>query len=236
MPSYQLYHNALHPSYPSQTSHLPTHTQWHVGHISHPHILPNTPPGNKPPWTVPAKAAYGAHDSRRSLAAVGLRNVSPPGDLMEAGKTQFPLRGLSFIKAQYPVETYLGAWRALLHAFWTVHRPPNNAAALRSALADATVNAGADAAKLFTSAEIEKIVAAAASAEYKDVLRRTTEEAVGRGAFGAPWFWVTNAATGRSEPFFGSDRWHHVYEFLGLPFQEVALLPPGAEKRSEAKL
>ncbi|KAI0386257.1 thioredoxin-like protein [Hypomontagnella monticulosa] len=194
----------------------------------HPFLLGavNGATGNKPPWVVPAKAAFGAHDSRRSLAAVGLSNVSPPGDLMEAGKTQFALRGLSYIKSHFPVSTYLSAWRALFHAFWTEHRPPNNADALRAAL---------DAAKLFTSAEVEEIVKAAGAAEYKDVLRRTTEEAVGRGAFGAPWFWVTNAATGRSEPFFGSDRWHHMYEFLGLPFQAFALLPPDV-KGSGSKL
>jgi hypothetical protein len=29
-----------------------------------------------------------------------------------------------------------------------------------------------------------------------------------QGAFGCPWFWVTNSE-GKSEPFFGSDRYVH---------------------------
>lgn len=162
--------------------------------------------------------------------------MSPPGDLMEAGKTQLPLRALHFVKARYPADTYLATWRHLLRAFWTLHEPPNTPAALAKALADvpATTPGGGEeeeGKRLFTADDVDRIVRAAAEPAYKDALRRATEEAQQRGAFGAPWLWVTNAATGRSEPFFGSDRWHHVYEFLGLPYQDVALLPPpGSEK------
>ncbi|XXH05081.1 hypothetical protein Hte_011505 [Hypoxylon texense] len=199
----------------------------------------NAATGNKPPWTLPAKAAYGTHDSRRSLSAVGLADVSPPGDLMEAAKTQLPLRALHFVRAGYPADAYLRTWRHLLHAFWTLHRPPNTPAALGQALADVPATFPGEGEKgegegkrLFDAADVDRIVRAAAEPEYKDILRRTTEEALKRGAFGAPWLWATNA-TGRSEPFFGSDRWHHVYEFLGLPYQDVALLPPGSEKGSK---
>jgi 2-hydroxychromene-2-carboxylate isomerase len=62
--------------------------------------------------------------------------------------------------------------------------------------------------------------------EIKDLLSSVTKEALDKGAFGAPWFWVTNDV-GASEPFFGSDRFHFIYKFLGLPYQDVALLPPG---------
>lgn len=156
---------------------------------------------------------------------------------MEAGKTQLPLRALHYVKARYPVGTYLATWRYLFHAFWTLHQPPTTPEALRSALSDAPSNFGLSAAseeksggRLFTSADVEKIMRAAEEAEYKNVLRETTETALKHGAFGAPWLWVTNAATKQSEPFFGSDRWHHVYDFLGLPYQDVALLPPGVDK------
>ncbi|KAI1376663.1 thioredoxin-like protein [Hypoxylon crocopeplum] len=199
----------------------------------------NAGSGNKPPWTLPAKAAYGAHDSRRSLHAVGLTNVSPPGDLMEAGRTQLALRALHYIKAHYPTATYLATWRYLLHAFWTLHQPPITPSSLRSALSGVTStfptsSSGSEeegeGIPLFAAPEVEQILRAAESPEYKDVLRGATETALKRGAFGAPWFWATNAATGQSEPFFGSDRWSHVYEFLGLPYRDVALLPPSAEK------
>ncbi|KAI1090891.1 thioredoxin-like protein [Rostrohypoxylon terebratum] len=199
----------------------------------------NAGSGNKPPWVLPAKATYASYDSRRSLSAVGLLNVSPPGDLFEAGKTQLPLRALHFIKTHHSTPVYLSSWRYLLHVFWTLHQPPNTPEALRGALSAAPADfyavAEADkgregGARLFAAAEVDAIVQAAASPEYKDVLRQTTETALKRGAFGAPWLWVTNAETQQSEPFFGSDRWHHVYEFLGLPYQQFALLAPKAEK------
>ncbi|KAI1661589.1 thioredoxin-like protein [Daldinia decipiens] len=209
----------------------------------------NASSGNKPPWTLPAKAVYGVHDSQRSLRAVGLANVSPPGDLMQAGRTMVPLRALLYIKTHCPAATYLATWRALFHAFWTLHRPPITPETLGQTLAG--IPAGTNAAgssppevlgpgdggeRLFSAPEVAGILQAEKSAEYKNALRETTQRALDQGAFGAPWLWVTNAATGESEPFFGSDRWSHVYAFLGLPYRDVELLPPGAARGSEAKL
>ncbi|KAI1771387.1 thioredoxin-like protein [Hypoxylon cercidicola] len=198
----------------------------------------NAASGNKPPWTLPAKASYGAHDSRRSLQAAGLARVSPPGDLFEAGKTQLPLRALHCIKTQYPFDTYAATWRHFFHCFWTRHEPPNTPAALRRALSDVPSSSsvgGEEGRRLFSIADVERIVVAAAGPECKDALRRATEEALRRGAFGAPWLWVANDAR-EGEPFFGSDRWHHVYEFLGLPYRGVELLPPGSERGRASKL
>ncbi|KAI1417612.1 thioredoxin-like protein [Hypoxylon sp. FL1857] len=200
----------------------------------------NAGSGNKPPWVLPAKRAYGTHDSRRSLRAAGLENVSPPGDLMEAGKTQIPLRALHYVKRHYSLRTYLSTWRYMFHAFWTLHQPPITPEALHKALSDApsdfSPESSEGAKKLFTASEVDEILRAAASTEYKNILRQTTETALKLGAFGAPWLWVTNEATKQSEPFFGSDRWNHVYEFLGLPYQDVTLLPPGAKKGASSKL
>jgi hypothetical protein len=58
---------------------------------------------------------------------------------------------------------------------------------------------------LFTPDEVQRIMAAAATEEMKQVLKSATQAALDRGAFGAPWLWVTDAR-GRGEPFFGSDR------------------------------
>jgi hypothetical protein len=47
------------------------------------------------------------------------------------------------------------------------------------------------------------------------------------------------------EPFFGSDRWHFMYDYLGVPYQDIRILPPGVvgpndksgkEKEKMAKL
>ncbi|KAI1074704.1 thioredoxin-like protein [Whalleya microplaca] len=222
----------------------------------------NPQEGNKPPWTLPAKATHSAFDSRRALRAVGLRSVSPPGDLFEAGRTTLPLRALLRIKATHPRRVYLTALHVLFHAFWTLHRVPTTADVLGEVLSEAPRDftfagdsesgtggsffaAGGEEAgfrssgeRLFTAAEVAQILRAAAEPEAKDALRRTTDEALARGAFGAPWLWVTDRRTGEAEPFFGSDRWHFVYEFLGLPYRDVALLPPSSPKAEskESKL
>ncbi|KAI1103799.1 thioredoxin-like protein [Jackrogersella minutella] len=193
----------------------------------------NAGSGNQPPWVLPAKRAHSAHDSRRSLRAAGLHSVSPPGDLFLAGRTQVPLRALHHIKRHSARGVYVCAWRALFHAFWTAHRPPNDGEALAAALS-AGVGEDGDG-SLFAPEEVARIVQAAAEPAYKDALRDATQMALDRGAFGAPWLWVTDSATGKAEPFFGSDRWHHVYEFLGLPYQDVALLSPG-ERGPKSKI
>lgn len=58
---------------------------------------------------------------------------------------------------------------------------------------------------LFTEGEVEEVLAAAGTEEMKGLLKRTTQEALEKGAFGAPWLWVSDGR-GKEEPFFGSDR------------------------------
>lgn len=58
----------------------------------------------------------------------------------------------------------------------------------------------------FSADECAAILAAAQTPEVKDALARSTEEALQKGAYGAPWLWVTNGDEGKAEPFFGSDR------------------------------
>ncbi|KAB5558057.1 hypothetical protein GE09DRAFT_99126 [Coniochaeta sp. 2T2.1] len=193
---------------------------------------------NKPPWTVPAKAAYGwKYDGTRSLARAGLSGLSPPKDLFVNGMTVLPLRALTFIKAKYPRQTYETAFLYLYYCFWS---PPNvllsDPANLTKALCDARVGFKGpeskgeeeDTARLFDLHQVDEIIQATQTKGMKDAVRDRTQEALDRGAFGAPWIWATNEA-GKSEPFFGSDRFHFVYTFLGLPFRDVTLLPPGED-------
>lgn len=49
------------------------------------------------------------------------------------------------------------------------------------------------------------VMAKASSAPFKQRLNDNTKEALDRGAFGCPWFFVRNSE-GKEEPFFGSDR------------------------------
>lgn len=57
----------------------------------------------------------------------------------------------------------------------------------------------------------------------KDALKAATEESIAKGAYGAPFFLITNKA-GKEEYFFGSDRFEHIAAFLGEPYVPLAKL------------
>ncbi|KAK8932893.1 Glutathione S-transferase kappa 1 [Metarhizium anisopliae] len=185
----------------------------------------NPSKGNRPPWTLPAKARYLIYDNKRAAARVGITEYQAPDDLFERAKTQSALRALLFIKANYPKEKLLSAMHFLLHKFWT---PPNadvvDESSLRALLAQATETPGGGA-KLFTEEEVGRIMDG--RAEMKKKLIEDTGKVVESGAFGCPWFLVTNSR-GETQPFFGSDRFNHIYMHLGIPFQDVAILPPSS--------
>jgi 2-hydroxychromene-2-carboxylate isomerase len=44
-----------------------------------------------------------------------------------------------------------------------------------------------------------------------------TKEALDTGCFGTPWWIITNSE-GKTENFFGADRWEHVCDFMGEEF------------------
>lgn len=77
--------------------------------------------------------------------------------------------------------------------------------------------------KVFPEPKVKEILVGASSPRIKTELTAVTEKVVKeQGAFGCPWFWVRNAE-GKEEPFFGSDRFHFMWRFLGLPFEDLKL-------------
>lgn len=155
------------------------------------------------------------------------------------------MRALHYIKANYPREVYHATWAHLFQRFWT---PPNLNLTKFDVLAEVLSEF-----KEFSPEECEQILAAAKSQEAKDALTKATQSALDKGAFGAPWIWARNDK-GEAEPFFGSDRYvllcqsccgspssvqadflqnrfHFIYKYLGLPHQDIALLPPGAKSK-----
>ncbi|OAA34547.1 Dihydrofolate reductase [Metarhizium rileyi] len=182
--------------------------------------------GNRPPWTLPAKAKYLAYDTQRAARRVGITNYQTPADLFERARTQSALRALLFIKANYPAK-FLSAMHYLTHRFWT---PPNadvvDDSSLRDLLAEATERPDGGA-RLFDEAEVGRIMDG--RAEMKKKLIEDTSRVAESGAFGCPWFSVTNSK-GETQPFFGSDRFNHIYMHLDIPFQDIAILPPSPSK------
>ena len=129
-----------------------------------------------------------------------------------------------YAKETFPTEqfeqSYLTLWDYCFIRHIDISKPPNMAKAL---------------AEHYTQLQVEDILKAASLPKYKEALTATTKHCVEDcGAFGAPWFWIKNAE-GKSEPFFGSDRWAYMWDFLDVPHQNVEILEKEKEKDS-AKL
>ncbi|KAJ6595906.1 putative glutathione S-transferase kappa 1 [Mycena vulgaris] len=182
----------------------------------------NVGSGNKPPWTLPAKAAYGAFDSDRAKKYFSAPDIQTP--------SFFPIlsilsqRAMIYIKDHYPRDKFEAVFYDLFPALWV---PPQSDLSKPENLKVRSSSSH------FTASEVDEIMAGAGTPQYKAKLAEITKMVVEeQGAFGCPWYWVTNAQ-GKSEPFFGSDRFHFMWEFLGLPWQNIRLLP---NSKSESKL
>ena len=140
--------------------------------------------GNEMPARVPNKARYMLRDLQDWAAFYGVPFNFPP---------VFPVNSLRAMRccaalAAGPDAAKLPAYAlALFEEYWVHGRDPSTEAAL----ANAATKAGADAAALASLAEAQPT---------KDALRAITEEAVNRGAFGAPTFFVGDRM------FWGNDR------------------------------
>jgi len=61
----------------------------------------------------------------------------------------------------------------------------------------------------------------AKSDTVKAQLKAVSDEAVSRGAFGAPTLFVTRADETAASMYFGSDRFHIIARQLGLPYANL---------------
>ena len=140
--------------------------------------------GNDMPARLPAKAKWMLHDMTLWAHHYGIPFRMP---------SRFPLLTLRTQRALAAAERLAGATAvpafasALFRAYWAddqdVTSDPVIGAAARAALLDG-----------------DQIIGAIDAPETKDLLRATTEEAVRRGAFGAPAMFVGDAL------FWGNDR------------------------------
>ncbi|KAJ5525729.1 HCCA isomerase/glutathione S-transferase kappa [Penicillium frequentans] len=178
----------------------------------------NVASGNKPPWTLPAKAAYGKFDMQRACNYFG----TPPNKTPDFFPilSIMPQRCLIYIKNNHSRElfekTFLSLSEWMYQKNVDVSKPENLAKLLQS--------------HGFSDEDIKKILAAASTPEYKQALTDNTQKALDLGAYGAPWFWVRNSE-GKEEPFFGSDRFAYMWQYLGLPIQDIAII-----EKEKAKL
>ena len=141
--------------------------------------------GNSPPGTVPAKGRYLARDLRRWAARY---------DVPFRFNSVFPQNTLSALRLAL-VAQHRGSFDAIHQPLFDGMYVNDRDLSNPDVLAEIVSGAGLDA---------EDYLAAIGAQAIKDELKANTEEAVSRGAFGAPTFFVGD------EMFFGNDRFDFI--------------------------
>ncbi|EED16107.1 DSBA family oxidoreductase, putative [Talaromyces stipitatus ATCC 10500] len=180
--------------------------------------------GNTPPWKVPAKAKLGQLELARGIKYWNVEPFTQP-DFFPI-LTIFPQRALTYIKHTYPLTQFEKILDLYWQWFFYQHLNISKPDVLRQLLVSPAAG--------FSVEQADEIVTAAMDKKWKDALTAKTQEAIDRGAYGAPFFWVVKSEGGKvlgEEPFFGSDRFHQIWDFLELQWEDFKLLP-----RIEAKL
>jgi hypothetical protein len=105
-----------------------------------------------------------------------------------------PQRCLTYVKDNYPESKLEAAALECSKAIFDLNSDISKPDEMRACLSRVT------------GLDVEKIMEAAASPPVKAKLLDMTSKALAAGAYGCPWFEVTNGQ-GTKEPFFGSDRY-----------------------------
>ncbi|MFZ6180601.1 2-hydroxychromene-2-carboxylate isomerase [Nannocystis pusilla] len=147
----------------------------------------------------PAKARHNLDDIRRAAQRAGVPLRMPPNH---------PMRTVEALRCVLAA----GLSLPLIHRIYRAYWDENADIADREVLARALADVGLDAAAILARAE---------SPEIKDELRRRTDEAVARGVFGVPTYFVGD------ELFWGQDRADMVEAALGGTPSQPAPSPEG---------
>ena len=147
--------------------------------------------GNASPITIPAKGRWVIEDLARHARRYGVPLALNPHFPVN---TLLPMRIATGVQMERPDE-FEALQSALFRAMWVEKQNIGDPSVLGAVL----VAAGLDAAALVALAERQHV---------KDELKANTEEAIRRGAFGAPTMFVGDTM------FFGQDRLDFVREAL----------------------
>jgi 2-hydroxychromene-2-carboxylate isomerase len=147
--------------------------------------------GNKSPMEVPAKGHYILQDLQRYARRYGVEFAHNPHFPIN---TLMLMRGALGLQMRQPgrVQAYLDA---VFRAIWVQGRNLNDPAEVGAVLQAAGFDA-------------QELLALTQDPQVKDQLKLATQEAVARGVFGAPTFFVGDAM------FWGQDRLDFVKEAL----------------------
>ncbi len=150
--------------------------------------------GNAAPANVMAKAKYMHTDLDRWRKEYQVPMKLPVSEVTFPINSLKPMRVAAAIQAQHP-EVLDRYTREIMTAYWERGTDISTEENLRGALKSLELDA-------------EALLAAIQTQEVKDLLRKNTEVAVEKGAFGAPAMFVNDAL------FWGNDRLHHLEHAL----------------------
>lgn len=155
---------------------------------------------NKPPMMVPNKGAYMSLELQRAASLFGIEGLTmPEGFPINTTNAQLVLRALKDTGDERALQE---ATRAFMTAVWKVSQPLQTADELVAILVNSQVHLPQQ-----VNADLKGFVTRALEkdnfARLKEETRVLVEEG---GAFGVPWIVVTRASDGRTEKWFGSDR------------------------------
>lgn len=147
--------------------------------------------GNNSPISVPAKGRWMFHDIARWAKRYGVAYQMNP---------HFPINTVALMRAAVGVQTkmpdqFMHFVDVVYKAVWAEARNMGDAAEVGNVLRAADLDA-------------ERILALTGEQDVKDLLKSNSDNAVARGVFGAPTFFVGE------ELFFGQDRLEFVAEAL----------------------
>jgi glutathione S-transferase kappa 1 len=189
--------------------------------------------GNQPPAALPARGQHLVRDIER----VSTHSEIEPGLSLPE---DFPINTLTAMRVLAALENeegkgepqrFGGPVARLARAFWVEYWGNGRNISDREVLVRATA-----AALSYSEAEARSLVEERATApEAKELLKRTTDEAIERGVYGAPsWFVSVAGEEGQdgdaAEMFFGSDRFEQFAALYGLPW--LGPQPIGKENRT----
>jgi len=162
--------------------------------------------GNKPPATLPIKGMHLMKDTARLAQYFGITGFHHPAEF-PANSIQ-AMRLLTVVAKESP--THL---EVLSRALWTIYYVEDKDFTTPKGLMEACESSG------IAHDKASKYMELSQSAEIKEALKQNTADAVNRGAFGAPTFFVKRLDDGSEEEmFFGSDRFPVFSQLYGLPW------------------
>jgi glutathione S-transferase kappa 1 len=166
---------------------------------------------------LPAKAKYSPYDLKRAIQHFGTPELSSPSFFPILSVV--PQRAMLVVKDRHPQEAFEKCFVSTWEYSFMTHIDISKLENLAKLLSEH-----------FDEGEVKEILRLMGTKEYKDKLTANTKKALDLGAFGAPWFWLTNNK-GEQEPLFGSDRFAYMYRFLNVEFEDVKIVDKGGKAR-----